>query len=51
MPSLPDTYHERVLALLARAREANSAPIAALAPIIGRSIAEIAKKPDVRPPG
>ncbi|HEY5078470.1 MAG TPA: sugar isomerase domain-containing protein [Opitutaceae bacterium] len=39
MPSLPDTYQERVVALLARAREANAPAIARLAPLIGTSIA------------
>jgi uncharacterized phosphosugar-binding protein len=39
MPSLSDTYHERACALLARAREANAAVIARLAPVIGASIA------------
>jgi uncharacterized phosphosugar-binding protein len=39
MPSLPDSYHERVLALLARARQTNAPVIARLAPVIGQSIA------------
>ena len=39
MSSLADTYHQRALALLARARETNAPAIAALAPIIGESIA------------
>jgi uncharacterized phosphosugar-binding protein len=39
MPSLPDTYHERVKALLAHAREANAGAIARLAPQIGQSVA------------
>ena len=39
MPSLPDTYQERVVALLARARETNAPAIARLAPLIGTSIA------------
>ncbi len=39
MPTLADTYYERTNALLARAREANAAAIARLAPLIGQSIA------------
>jgi uncharacterized phosphosugar-binding protein len=39
MPSLPDSYHESVCALLERARGANAAAIARLAPLIGTSIA------------
>jgi uncharacterized phosphosugar-binding protein len=39
MPSLPDAYHERVRALLERARETNAAAIAQLAPLIGQSVA------------
>jgi uncharacterized phosphosugar-binding protein len=39
MPSLADTYYERTNGLLARAREANAASIARLAPLIGQSIA------------
>jgi uncharacterized phosphosugar-binding protein len=39
MPSLADTYYERAVSLLARAREANAPVISRLAPIIGQSIA------------
>lgn len=39
MPSLPDIYTERVGALLLRAREANAAALARLAPLIGQSVA------------
>jgi uncharacterized phosphosugar-binding protein len=39
MPPLQDTYYDRALALLARARETNAPVIARLAPVIGRSIA------------
>ena len=39
MPSLPDAYHERVCALLERARAANADAIAGLVPLIGASIA------------
>jgi uncharacterized phosphosugar-binding protein len=39
MPSFADTYHERSVALLARAKESNAPSIARLAPIIGESIA------------
>jgi len=40
MPTLPETYFARANELLTRAREINAATLAALAPIIGRSIAE-----------
>jgi uncharacterized phosphosugar-binding protein len=39
MPSFADTYHERSVALLARAKESNAPAIARLAPVIGESIA------------
>jgi uncharacterized phosphosugar-binding protein len=39
MPSLADAYYARATELLARSREKNAATLAALAPIIGRSIA------------
>jgi uncharacterized phosphosugar-binding protein len=39
VPSLADTYYGRANAILGRAREANAPAIAALAPLIGRSIA------------
>ncbi len=40
MPSLADSYYTRATELLARSREQNAATLAALAPIIGRSIAD-----------
>jgi len=40
MPTLADSYFTRANELLARARETNAATLAALAPMIGRSIAD-----------
>ncbi|HEY1791943.1 MAG TPA: sugar isomerase domain-containing protein [Opitutaceae bacterium] len=39
MPSLPDAYNERALSLLALARGSSGPVIAALAPLVGKSIA------------
>jgi uncharacterized phosphosugar-binding protein len=40
MPSLADSYYDRAAALLARARQTNAATLAALAPVVGASVAQ-----------
>jgi uncharacterized phosphosugar-binding protein len=40
MPSLADSYYERAAELLARARQTNAAALAALAPVVGASVAQ-----------